>query len=211
MIPILDFAWHTFRPRPLPIRADDLVGLCQAEQPRLFVGHDPVSRWCGVVVPSGVLALVERLDLPGDAPVFDSGLLSAVGQGQLVARSDQPASRVAKLALSAGASCVVLVSGIGVPEGLFVPAVCAQRLPRSSVVHSSSAFVRYVVNHAGSDVAEAIAALEEEHTSFHAEIINMTPADAYVCSEGGVDHYVPFCKHDPPHPTGPCALEDWAP
>jgi hypothetical protein len=211
MIPILDFAWHTFRPRPLPTRVDQLVGLCEAEQRRLFVGHDPVSRWCGVVVPNGVLALVEHLDLPGDAPVFDSGLLSAVGQGQLVARSDQPASSVARLSLSAGASCVVLVSGIGVPEGLFVPAVCAQRLPRSSVVKGSSAFVRYVVSHAGSDVAEAIAALEGEHTSFHAEIINMTPADAYVCREGGVDHYVPFCRHDPPHPVGPCVLEDWAP
>lgn len=211
MIPILDFSWHTFQPRPLPPLVQDLVGLCEAEQRRLFVGHDAGSRWCGVVVPNGVISLVERLDLPGDAPVYESGLLSAVGQSQLVARSDQPASRVATLALSVGASCVVIVSDLGVPVGLFVPAVCEQRLPRSSVVQGSSALVRYVVNHAGSNVAEAIAALEEEHSSFHSELINATPADAYVCSEGGVDHYVSFCKHVPTHPVGPCVLEDWAP
>jgi hypothetical protein len=211
MIPILDFSWQDFPTQLInQPKVGDLVLLCQDQQPRLFVAHDPVSRWCGVVVPDGVLALVDRLELPDDAPAFDIGLMGAVGQGQLTVRGNQPASTVAKLASVTNATCVIAVTEIEHPQGLFLPAVCAERLPRTSIVQNSSRFVQYVVGHAGSNLVEAIAALESEHQSFHSETINQNPADPYVCKEGGIDHYVPFCKHDPPHPTGPCNRGEWA-
>jgi hypothetical protein len=212
MIAILDLSWQAFPSHPLtgPM-VGDLVSLCSAERPKLFVAHDPLSGWSGVVVPDGVLALVDRLDLPHDAPVIDVGLLGVVSQGQLTARWNQPASTVAKVASWAGATSVIVVSDTGHPAGLFLPAVVAERLPRTSIVRSqSSPFVQYAVGRAGTDLVAAITALESEHASFHAESINDHTADAYICKEGGIDHHVSFCPHDPPHHLGPCSRGEWA-
>src|SRR5215472_9941706 len=87
MIAILDLSWHRFSSRSLTDpKVEDLVTLCSSESPRLFVAHDSVSGWSGVVAPQGVLALVDRLELPRDAPAFDLGLLSTLSAGQLIAR-----------------------------------------------------------------------------------------------------------------------------
>jgi hypothetical protein len=205
------FSWRGFSSRPLAgPSVGDLVTLCSTESPKLFVAHDSLSGWSGVVVPDGVLALVDRLELPYDAPAFDVGLLSALSQGQLVARWNQSASTVARLARWAGATSVIVVSDTGDPQGLFQPTVVAERLPRTFIVQNSSPFVRYVVGRAETDLVEAITALESEHVTFHAESINDHAVDPYICKEGGIDHHVLFCPHDPPHQFGPCGRGEWA-
>ena len=205
VIPILDFAWQDVRPVEFSNpQLGDIHAQCVQYGPELLLAHDVVNRWSALIIPEVVDRLVAEFEIPVTASATASGVVDVLRQGHITVSGDQPASMVVRLAQSMDAAVVVIADGADRPVGLFLPAVVAERLSRTSLVrHESSPFVQYVAERAEGDLVAAISAIESEHTSFHSESLNQNVSDAYICDGGGIPHHVAFCPHRP-HPSGPC-------
>jgi len=205
VIPILDFAWQDVSPVELSDpRLGDIHAQCMQYAPDLMLAHDVVNRWSALVIPEVVDRLMTEFGIPVTASATTSGVVDVLRQGHITVRGDQPASLVVRLAQSMDAAVVVIADGADRPVGLFLPAVVAERLSRTTLVrYESSPFVQYVADRAEDDLVAAISAIESEHTSFHSESLNQNVSDAYLCDGGGIPHHVAFCPHRP-HPSGPC-------
>jgi hypothetical protein len=205
VIPILDFAWQDVSPVEFSDpRLGEIHAQCIQYAPELILAHDVVNRWSILIIPEVVDRLVGQFEIPVTSSATASGVIDVLRQGHITVRGDQPASMVVRLAQSVDAAVVVIADGADRPVGLFLPAVVAKRLSRTSLVrYESSAFVQYVADRAEDDLVAAMSAIEREHTSFHSELLNQNVSDAYICDGGGIPHHVAFCPHRP-HPSGPC-------
>lgn len=195
---IINFSSKVFQLVELDnVNVEQLGNLAGSHGSNLFVLHDRTNHFSAVIIPELVTFLLEKLELPPDDLAAPTGLLDALRQGQLTVREDQPASRVARLALGRRIDLVIVVNPNAAPVGLFVPSRVAEHLPGSTRIRQSTMSLSKRVQEMRDvkELPDILKEIEEEHTDFASERLNQVVADPFVCAGDKDDgsHYVNSC------------------
>ena len=201
MIPISNFCWQGFRPVEVSnISIGELVSLVNGRGPFVII-HDRQYHLSAFVVPELMIQLVRALDLSLDGSAMATGLLDLLRQSQIVVGENEPASRVAKLAVEHDIEVVIAANRDLFPVGLFIPSVVTERLPHTTLFHQGSYQLRETVVQLTSvgDLPGVIRAIESEFISYHSELLTLQDIKLLICEDHGNEHSVfeAPCKDHP--------------
>jgi hypothetical protein len=201
MITIIDLSWRAFRPvevSPNP-KIGELYDLARWRSPDLFVFYAPALGEPALILPERLIRAVEELKLSPDRSVAETDLMALLRQDQMTALWSEPADLVARSAAKREVDAVIVVDDEAFPVGLFIPTVVAERLSHTSIVQGSSSNLRQTVEELieEGEVAEAIAAIADEHGEIHrdhfSELLNYAPPNPYFCEGEGKPHTQSRC------------------
>lgn len=205
MIPIVDFCWQNFNPVEIwNLSVRELVDLAGRHDPKdpFVVVYNKQYHLPILVFDDVVAQLAESLKLPPDASALTTGLLDLLKQGQVTVRENEPASRVAWLAIEHDIEVVTAANDDAIPVGLFIPSIVTERLPKTTKLQQCSPHLQETIGRLTKvdDLPWAIMALEGELNQYGSERLKGQDIRRFQCQDHGKPHYIfrPKCEN---HPT----------
>jgi|HubBroStandDraft_4_1064222.scaffolds.fasta_scaffold491492_1 hypothetical protein len=208
MIPIVDFCSQNFKTvEILEGSIKELVDVTNKQDPQdpfvvVYNKHFPLSV---LVINDRVDQLVKLLNLSLDDSVVRTGLLDLLRQGQVTVGENEPAGRVASLAIENDIEVVIAISNDAVPVGLFIPGTITECLPQTiGEIQGSSPQLQETIRQLTKvgDLPRAIMALEGEYNHYRSSRLASQDQKVYDCQDHGTSHPV-FQASCSRHPDAP--------
>lgn len=205
MLPLLDFSWQAFEPEFVEFpQVGDIYRLARAHESSLFVVHDRALRWTALVIPEVITTTIDRYNIPSSLPAVSVGLVELMRQGQMTYFAEHSAGLATQLALWQGVQVVHAVDEEGVPRGLFLPDVVAERLPDVLMNRGAPSLGRNAAGGGLSHLDATIQAIEGTFSEFHSELLTVFGPTPKVCQNHGLPHKVSTCPCQT-HPHAACS------
>lgn len=176
---------------PIPPTVGDLAAEVERQDGEPFVLVEGSTGRAVYVHPAQFAHLRDRAGLEDDLSIVGTGLLGALGAGQLTVDMNSSAATVARL-LEAIDGSLAVVASHGDPVGIFVPSALLDALPRASMLADLPNGRQVIALVRDGNLVGALRLAEASFSDFHSEGINAVGPRPLECAWGG-GHFVGRC------------------